>query len=1214
MTYKLYPLIVSFLFACQGLIAQNYWEFVPERSLEKSADQKREIIPDAYQTLTLDYKGVTKSLLRAPTSYDKNDKSSLIKMDLPMPDGSFMTFGFFESSCFSPVLQEKFPHIRSYRGVALDLSGTQARIDIGKMGFHATINNSKEEIYIDPYATYDIKNYIVYHTKDHNPSTDIGKLSCGVEASHHDHSHVHGHDNDETTHENKASSIRKKLGTPVTKYVYRLALACTGQWGSIYGNVDEVMSQFNTAVNRLNMIFENEMGVKFELVDDNDKLIFFRDTEPYTFVNDARRLINQNTTVINENIGNAAYDIGHIFTVNCLENIGGLASLGSLCSNGFKGNGVSCVGSANVSNFMVSVTAHEIGHQLSAQHTWNNCPGNEDNISPEAAYEPGSGSTIMSYAGACRNGNNIVRNNDDYFHVFSLEQMYNHVESAGCGEETITSNNTPDISIPLGDDVVIPISTPFELIGEASDEDGDNMTYTWEQMDKGPSSQIGNPILNAPLFKSIYPGSSPIRLCPSLPAILNSLNPADEVLPTYSRDLTFRFIVRDNHPGVGTTVWEEIQFESTEDAGPFIVTSPADLSFAEIGSNYLVEWDVANTDNESVNCQFVDIFLSKDNGQTFDVILKLNTPNDGSESIVIPNEITNNGRIKVKASNNIFFNIGKGELIIRAPSEPGFYVDLSNNNFDICVPETVSLDINGTSFLDFDNPVQLEIIDGLPPNATYTFSDNPMLPDGSSTLDITLDPESLSDSYDLVLQAVSEDADTVQQLFTVNITGTDMSDLALVGPASGTANLGGTPTFDWAEVPNAASYTLEVSTSPSFGSTNIITETDILENTFTPPIVLDNSELYYWRVTSSNKCISEASEIFTFGTVTLACETYESQDLPRNISTGLPTVTSTIVVPAPSIIADVNIDLIKVGHGRARDLKATLISPSNTEVELFASSCAGANVDIGFDSDSPLAFGCPLNSGRIMIPQNGSLFDYQGEQAQGPWRLEIQDERAGEGGRFDAFVLELCGSVTTNDPFLVNNFVLEVPTGGSDRIFNEQLLSQDNDNGPQELLYTVVVQTTKGSVYIDGQKAEVGSTFTQSDIDNSRLRYVHEGDQEESDFFVFTVIDGQGGWIDLTRFDINMEDGFLSSIDEIPEHSAFDIFPNPANNILHIRNKMTSSQEWQMDMYNVNGQLIRNTSFKDHLTLEISDYESGVYIIQLSNGQEQLSHRVSIMR
>jgi subtilisin-like proprotein convertase family protein len=1189
--------------------AQQIWEPIQETTTLKQADKIRTIVPDKFGLFALDYKSMAKQLSYASNESIEKSNHKTIDFALPLPEGGMITMRFVESPNMSHVLSAKFPDIKAYRGYNPDNPSEHARIDFGPMGFHAAIVTRKGTIYIDPYYTFADEKYMSYYIKDHHVDMSNYPNGCG-----------YNHYNEEikkeeALYESPEPITTHKKSIPVIRRTYRMALACTGAWGSIWGTPENVMSKFNTGVNRFNITYENEVGIHFELIDDNDKLIFFTENEPYTSPNLGGETLRENTSVINNTVGSNSYDIGHVFTTFCTDGVAGIAFGGSVCRNN-KGGGVSCIGTSDISNFIAQTGAHEVGHQFSGGHSWDNCPGNDAQRSPSTGWEPGSGSTVLSYSGLCGN-NNVVGPSDEYFHVGNINQFYDFVEASSCGILEESGNNTPDLFVDIPDGLTIPISTPFELDGTAVDPDGDVLTYNWEQMDLNSTpSQLGSPMGNAPSFRSLPPSTNTLRSFPRIGSILAGIGNPREVLPTYNRDLTFRFTVRDNHPGTGVTVWEEVKFRSTDTAGPFTITAPRQITFVEVNEAYNVEWDVANTDNDIVNCQTVDIFLSTDGGGTFDIQLANDVPNDGSHSVIIPNALTNSGRIKVKASNNVFFNIGRGEMIIRAPSAPGFYIDIAENEYNICLPENLSVGITGTSFQDFQNDVTLDIVSGLPPNASFEFTNNPMTPDGLSMLNMNFENVTESGSYEVIIEGTSQDANTISQRFLLEINATDMSDLSLVSPESGLEGISGTPVFEWTQSINAESYRLEVSTTPEFGVTNIIDVDNITGRRFVPQIILDNSTLYYWRISGSNKCVEAfESEIYTFGTISLSCNTYAAEDTPINISqSGTSSISSVINVFEQGTIADVNINKIDGGHGRSRDLVATLINPAGDSVELWNEACSGADFNLGFDSESPIQFQCPLNGSRTMQLESESLTKFNGSETEGEWRLVLEDTRPGEGGRLNEFILELCSSTSFDKPFLVNNNVLEVPTGAADKIFSNQLLSQDNNNTADELLYTLVVNTTKGTLFLRGAEMTVGSRFTQADIDAGAIRYVHNGTEDESDRFIFTVIDGEGGFIDLTEFIINTDASFISSTDELGNNDIFRVYPNPASQTLHIYNKENTTEDWNVVIYNIDGQVVHTDRMQQKLSLDIHTYEQGLYLIHLSDGNTYYTHKVNIIK
>jgi hypothetical protein len=310
--------------------------------------------------------------------------------------------------------------------------------------------------------------------------------------------------------------------------------------------------------------------------------------------------------------------------------VAGQAQLAGVCTQISKAVAGSSLPNPEGSEYYL-IIAHEMGHQFSATHTFNSCPPAQDAQTGATAYEPGGGSTIMSYATTC--APDIVDDRDPFYHVASIEQVTNFITvevGSTCPHSITTDNHFPEVSIPLTDNFFIPISTPFALTGIATDQDNDNLTYSWEEYDLGPIVPLGQPVENSPIFRSFPPDVSPTRTFPRMASIVSNTSNKTEVLPTYNRNLTFKLTVRDNYAGSGGVTIEDIRFKATTAAGPFRVTYPNVANIIwNIGEFQTVTWDVANTNGAAVNCQKVNIRMSLNNGLTYPILLAENQPNIG---------------------------------------------------------------------------------------------------------------------------------------------------------------------------------------------------------------------------------------------------------------------------------------------------------------------------------------------------------------------------------------------------------------------------------------------------------------------------------------------------------------------------------------------------------------------------------------------------------
>jgi hypothetical protein len=388
-------------------------------------------------------------------------------------------------------------------------------------------------------------------------------------------------------------------------------------------------------------------------------------------------LLSQNQSNLDAVIGAGNYDIGHVFGTAG----GRMAAVGVVCSSGLKARGETGMYPPTGDGFWVDYVAHEIGHQFGATHTFNStnsgCSGNR---TASTAYETGSGSTIMAYAGVC-GSDNLQSHSSPCFHAASFDQIMTFVTTGGGsagGTTTFTGNHVPVIS--PGTNYTIPAGTPFSLTASGNDPDGDSLTWSWEERDLGPAAALAAADNgSSPLFRSFSPALSSCRTFPQLSDILNNTTTPGERLPTTNRTMNFRATARDNRAGGGGLASADVQVAVTTTAGPFRLTSPA-TAVAWSGAR-TVTWNVAGTTNAPITAARVNIFLSTNGGVLFPITLAANVPNNGSQMVVLPNISTTTARIKVQAADNIFFDISRSNFSITpAPTPPSIVLALIVSN------------------------------------------------------------------------------------------------------------------------------------------------------------------------------------------------------------------------------------------------------------------------------------------------------------------------------------------------------------------------------------------------------------------------------------------------------------------------------------------------------------------------------------------------------
>lgn len=632
-----------------ALMAQTH--FFTDKNVSQfsgTTDLVRPIKPKKFRSIFLDVNGLKQFLNTVPLEFSADAASRKSILALPMPYGGFANFSIVESPMQEPGLAAKFPDIKTYSGQGIDDKTATIKLDWTGFGFHAQILSPLSgAIYIDPYSRGNVENYMSYFKKDLKPSNNYEEvgLEGATDAS---------FNTNQTTSGYCFSQLRS----------YRFAVACTGEYAAAVGGSTPSLlhSAIVTTVNRVNGVYEQEVAVRLILVSNNNLNEYLNaSTDPFTGNNNANVLINESHSVITSNIGTANFDIGHTFSTGG----GGLAGLGVVCNSGNKGRGITGSSNPTGDGYDIDFVAHEVGHQFGGNHTFNSTTGScgGGNRSASSAVEPGSGITIMGYAGIC-GSNDLEPHSIANFHTKSQEQIGTYAFSgfgSTCGTLIATNNTAPVVN--AGSDYVIPANTPFMLTGSAVDAEGDVMTYSWEQYDLGTAGNWNSG--NNPLFRSFVPKVTPTRFFPKLQDILDGTTTIGEMLPPSARTMNFRLTTRDNRSGAAAICSDEMIVTVVNSSGFNITSQNTITSWTANGTNTAtVSWNVAGTNTGAINTPNVTILFSADGGQTFPYTIVTSTPNDGSEDIIIPSVKTTNGRIMVKGAGNIFFDINGAAISI----------------------------------------------------------------------------------------------------------------------------------------------------------------------------------------------------------------------------------------------------------------------------------------------------------------------------------------------------------------------------------------------------------------------------------------------------------------------------------------------------------------------------------------------------------------------
>jgi subtilisin-like proprotein convertase family protein len=981
-------LLLVLLFSINSSQGQNKSNSIWKKTTSSQLVKKSLVNNNSYSANTefyeLNINQLKLALKNAPLRETANGISNVI-IDFPIGNGKLSSFRIMEAPVMHPDLAAKYPSIKSYVGYGIGTSNVIRFSLSNQKGLSSMIiSGTQKPIFIEPF-TDNLLGYALYTRENETRSNTFKCLTDDIPYK---------------MKKNTSSSTQKDANDQTLRK-YRLAMSATGEYTTYHGGTKiDALAAINTTMTRVNGVYETDFAVTMELIANTDDVIYVNGgTDPY-----GSSLNSELQSTLTSVITETAYDIGHLVHQETNSN-GNAGCIGCVCVDGSKGSGFTSHVTPEGDDFDIDFVAHEMGHQFGGNHTFTH-----SSEGTGVQMEPGSGSTIMGYAGIT-GASDVQAHSDAYFHFATIEQVTNYVGSTSCQTTTTLTNSVP--TADAGNDYTIPNGTAFILEGAGSDADvSDVLTFCWEQADEGfgSSTSVSSTSAGSPSFRSFLPITSPDRYMPKLSDVVNgTLTTQWETVLTVPGTMNFALTVRDNVSGGGQNKIDKM-IVTVDAGGPFVVTSQNTTGITlNSGASETVTWNVAGTNTGAVNTPNVDIFLSTDGGFTYPYTLATGVPNNGSANVTIPSgAATATARIMVRGAGNIFYALNSNNFTIE---DSEFVMNFSNTSAAPCPTDDAVYNFTYNTFLSFNETTTFSA-SGNPAGSTVTFNPTTATTDGTPvTVTVSGLNASMVGSYSISITGTSTSVTKIANL-TLNVIDPAPATASLSLPADAASGVDPGVTFNWSTSGTGAMYDIDIATDAGF-TTIIDNATGLTNNTYTSAS-LAGQTTYYWRVISYNNCGSAPAST-TFSFTTSSCTTVASTDIPVTIdASGTPTITSTLNVTSSGNIVDLNVLNLNGTHSWINDLTVTLTSPQATVVTLWDGICNSEdNFDLNFDDDAtPGALPCPPIGGGTYQPAT-VLSAFNGENMSGTWTLTISDGANADGGALEGWGLEICADAIT---------------------------------------------------------------------------------------------------------------------------------------------------------------------------------------------------------
>ena len=671
MTYKIYQYCCWLLCLTATIgYTQSYWneDFSTQRANTNTSSP--------YKYYTLNKEDFAKAL--HSTASRAYNQYTIIT--LPDGNGNLEKFNVKPSSVLSPELALRYPDIETYQGYAVDNPEKAVNFTFSPAGLSVIFTEGFHYAFVQPTDKKGL-HHKAYARQIAVPPMYFG---CHIPAQ-----AVQNALRREQTDSQAHFTQRNNFQSQSVARTIKIAVVATYEYVKYFGGDKRTaLAQIVSTVQRASQVYKAQMGIDFQLVSGEEVIFSKKSESDISDLIEKASLSSSRWTgapiqkILDEKVGNSRYDVGHLFHDTDNPN-GNAGCIGCVCDDNNKGKGFSAgnfKAFEDLDRFDVDFFCHELGHQMGATHVFNLSK-------PYEGYgtqvEPGSGSTIMGYAGIT-GANDVQPRTDAYFNHLNVKQIVEYIKTQSCPRSENFENKAPQIDSLLS--YTIPKGTAYVLRGHATDADNDPLYYSWEQSDNSGAVSVDRFSPNnssGPMARSLPPNPSPERYIPRLSRILqNQLterapnrNSEWETVSNVTRNLNWSLMVMDRKMTarnrrvgdntLGSTSFANMKIRVISNAGPFEVSSHSQKSYWFYGTTQTITWQVANTNKEPVNTQKVTILFAP-NGSVFSITIAAHIPNNGVYTFTVTDTYSATaGRYMITADDNIYLAVNKGIVVVK---------------------------------------------------------------------------------------------------------------------------------------------------------------------------------------------------------------------------------------------------------------------------------------------------------------------------------------------------------------------------------------------------------------------------------------------------------------------------------------------------------------------------------------------------------------------